>query len=139
MKFEIDAKELLKCLDRAFGAINTGKKTDAALNCYTIEVKSSGQLRVYGTDLEGDVFGKGVKTAGVPLAILGALPLAFLYGAHVRQRASAGEKPGPVDRFVEQHPVLATSIMVGLARFGSKLSGSGEFSRLLEKAVAKLP
>ncbi len=53
MKFEIEARELLRVLDTAFGAVKTSKKAiDATLACFTLEAKKGGTLRVYGTDLE---------------------------------------------------------------------------------------
>ena len=81
----------------------------------------------------GGLFSGHSKEAGVPTALMGALPLAYLYGAHVRKSMSTGKKAGVVDRFVEKHPVLATSIFVGLTRFGSKLAKSGQFSQFLAK------
>ena len=92
---------------------------------------------VFESVLEGSLSGTS-KTAGVPSALLGVLPLAYLYGAHVRKSERAGEKPGVTDRFVERHPVLATSVMVGLARFGSNLTGTAKFRQLLASVVNKV-
>lgn len=60
------------------------------------------------------------KTASKPpLGLLGIMPLTYLYGAHVRQNEmSTGKSAGPLDSFLEQHPIVASSIFLGLARLG---------------------
>jgi len=78
------------------------------------------------------------KTARVPLALIGALPMAYLYGAHVRKKRGSGLSTGPLDAFVEKHPILATSLFVGLTRLGMGLKSSGLFNAKLTEAVAKL-
>ena len=85
---------------------------------------------IFDSSLRESFSGSG-KVAGVPSALLGVLPLAYLYGAHVRKSERAGEKQGAVERFVEEHPVLASSVFVGLARFGNKFSKGPEFRRFL--------
>jgi hypothetical protein len=78
------------------------------------------------------------KTARLPMALIGALPMAYLYGAHVKKSRSTGQSSGPLDRFIEKHPILATSVFVGLTRLGMGLKKSGVFSKSLNSLVAKL-
>ncbi len=72
-------------------------------------------------------------------ALLGILPLAYLYGAHVnREEASTGKSPGPLDKFIEQHPIIASSVLMGLARLGSGLLRSGNVEGQLEGLLGRL-
>jgi len=68
----------------------------------------------------------------VPLALLGAVPLAYLYGAH---KVSTGETKSTFGSWVADHPILATSVLVGLTRLGVGLQQSGHMSQLLAKVV----
>ena len=92
------------------------------------------------TELEESMFASPMsKEAGFPKALLGVLPMAYLYGAHVRGKQRAGKSSGPLDRFVEQHPVLATSVFVGLTRLGMNMTKSGLFkNKGLKSIVGKL-
>ena len=103
-----------------------------------ITVREPGLLSALDIPVFGDTLGGMSKEAApsLPLQLLGALPMAYLYGAHVRKGANAGEQPGPIDRFVEGHPILATSILLGLARLGMGASKSGAIERLIA-SVAK--
>ena len=93
---------------------------------------------VSGSRLEDEFLGGSFnKTAGLPLALLGALPLAYLYGAHARKRRSTGESLGPLDRFIEKHPMLATSVFVGLTRLGMGLKSSGQLGKALHGMMGK--
>ena len=78
------------------------------------------------------------KTAKLPLALVGVLPMAYLYGAHVRKERRSGMSNGPLDKFIEKHPVLATSVFVGLTRLGMNLKASGLFDKSLNSLAAKL-
>lgn len=90
------------------------------------------------TELEDTLFETPMaKEAAFPKALLGVLPMAYLYGAHVRRKQRAGKSSGPLDRFVERHPVLATSVFVGLTRLGMGLGKSGAFDQSLKKVVSK--
>ena len=77
------------------------------------------------------------KEAQFPKALLGVLPMAYLYGAHVRKKQRAGKSTGPLDRFVEKHPILATSVFVGLTRLGMNLNKSPMMNKQLKKVVGK--
>ena len=83
-----------------------------------------------GTSLE--------KTAKLPLALVGVLPMAYLYGAHVRKKRRFGMSNGPLDKFIEKHPILATSVFVGLTRLGMNLKASGMFDKSLNELVTKI-
>jgi hypothetical protein len=74
------------------------------------------------------------SASALPLALLGAVPLAYLFGAHM---VGTKESAGSYGSWVADHPVLATSILVGLTRLGVGLQQSGHFSKLLAKAVGK--
>lgn len=91
-----------------------------------------------GTDLE-DMFKDHslVKSAASAsqLALLGAIPLAYLYGAHA---GSTGEATNTVRSWVAEHPVLATSVLVGLTRLGVGLKQSGVLDKSLNNFVGKL-
>lgn len=91
-----------------------------------------------GSELE-DMFTERalVKSAAsaTQLALLGAIPLAYLYGAH---EGSTGEAPGTVRSWVAEHPVLATSVLVGLTRLGVGLKQSGMLDKSLNNLVGKL-
>jgi hypothetical protein len=77
------------------------------------------------------------QAAPLPVELLAALPLAYLYGAHVRGRRGTGQQVGPIDSFVEKHPVLATSVFLGLSRFGMHLKKTGVLDKLLEGLSAR--
>lgn len=77
------------------------------------------------------------KTAKLPLALVGVLPMAYLYGAHVRKKRRFGVSNGPLDRFIEKHPILATSVFVGLTRLGMNLKSSGAFNKSLNNLAVK--
>ena len=93
-----------------------------------------------GTGLEEAFMGHGLtKEAKLPSALLGVFPLMYLYGANVKKKRGSGQDIGALDRFVEQHPVLATSVLVGLTRLGMGLATKGKGgSNLLEKTIARI-
>lgn len=94
---------------------------------------------ISNTKLEDSLFAEPLtKEAGFPKALVGVLPMAYLYGAHVRRKQRAGKSFGPLDRFVEKHPILATSVFVGLTRLGMNLGKSGALNKELKKVVGKL-
>ena len=94
---------------------------------------------INGSRLEDEFMGGPLtKTAKLPMALVGALPMAYLYGAHVKKSRRSGQSTGPLDRFIEKHPILATSVFVGLTRLGMGLKKSGVFSKSLNSLVAKL-
>lgn len=106
--------------------------TDLTQGDYTLLANIS------STELEGALFKNPMtKEAGLSKALVGVLPMAYLYGAHVRRKQRAGKSSGPLDRFVEQHPVLATSVFVGLTRLGMNMHKSGMFDKSLKKVVSK--
>jgi hypothetical protein len=53
--------------------------------------------------------------AEVAPALLGDVPLAYLYGAFGK---GSGEDSAKSESFVAKHPLLAASILIGLARLG---------------------
>lgn len=72
----------------------------------------------------------GVKTASaaVPLALLGAIPLAYIYGAHEGSK----EQEKAADSIIAKHPVLAMSVLAGLAKIADKeLVQSGLLNKML--------
>jgi hypothetical protein len=78
------------------------------------------------------------KTAKLPLALIGVLPMAYLYGAHVKgNRRRTHQSAGPLDSFIEKHPILATSVFVGLTRLGMNLKTSGLFDKSLNNLATK--
>ena len=92
-----------------------------------------------GAGLEDAFMGHGLtKEAKLPSALLGTFPLMYLYGANVRKKRGSGQDISALDRFVEQHPILATSVLVGLSRLGLKASASGHLGKLWEKAIVKI-
>ena len=65
--------------------------------------------------------------------------MSYLYGAHVRRKQRAGKSTGPLDRFVEKHPILAASVFVGLTRMGMALKERPELiSKGLNNVADKL-
>lgn len=106
--------------------------TDLTQGDYTLLANIS------NTELEGSLFKDPMtKEASFPKALVGVLPMAYLYGAHVRRTQRAGKSSGPLDRFVEKHPVLATSVFVGLTRLGINMHKAGMFDKSLKKVVSK--
>lgn len=93
-----------------------------------------------GAGLEEAFMGQELtKEAKLPSALLGVFPLMYLYGANVRNKRGSGQDIGALDRFVEQHPVLATSVLVGLTRLGMGLATQGKGgANLLEKTIARI-
>ena len=90
-----------------------------------------------------DLFGSSlrVKTAGAglpPLALLGAVPLAYAYGAYVGERRTKDDEQREADSFIVKHPILAASIFVGLARLGMKLHQSGKLDDVLSTVGKQL-
>ena len=87
----------------------------------------------------------GTKTAGfnlvkesapigqIPTALLGAIPLAYIFGAH----RGSGEQEKATEGFVERHPVLATSLLLGLARLGKHAYDTGKLDDLLASVASK--
>lgn len=91
-----------------------------------------------GSDLEDMFAERGLAksaASNAQLALLGAIPLAYLYGAH---QASTGEASGTLRSLVTEHPVLATSVLVGLTRLGVGLKQSGVLDKSLSNLVEKL-
>jgi hypothetical protein len=132
------------------------EKISAAYNGYRVELLekighmvdsiTKSDIKLLSTigesELEG-VFmnqGKRKEASGTALgaAILGALPLAYLYAANVRQKRGRGDSTGALDNFVEKHPAMAASILVGLTRMGAELSRSGALGNALNRLVAKI-
>lgn len=74
------------------------------------------------------------KTAAAPvtMALLGAVPLAYFYGAHT---SGSGEQDKAADTFIAKHPVLAMSVLAGLARLAMKAEESGQLEGALSKLV----
>ena len=89
---------------------------------------------INSSGLEDAFLGSMRKSAGFsPASLLGIIPLTYLYGAHVSKRERAGESVGPLDRFIEKHPVTATAVFVGLTRLGANLQQRGVFKKLMAK------
>lgn len=87
------------------------------------------------------VFNQSNKTASsreAMAATLGLVPLAYLYGAYVNNKRSAGEKIGSFDAFVEKHPAFSAAMAVGLARLGVGLHREGVFSNGIEEMLSKV-
>lgn len=77
---------------------------------------------------------KTAASTAAGIALLGAIPLAYLYGARTSGRPGTGDT-GPMERFLAKHPVIAASVFVGLTRLGATLHSRG----LLNKGLlAKL-
>lgn len=74
----------------------------------------------------------------LPAALASALPMAYLYGAHVRGKRGTGQQVGPLEGFVERHPILATSIFLGLSKFGLHMKNTGMLDKLLADVTAKI-
>ncbi len=95
-------------------------------------------------DLLGDALGSSssVKIAApdaAHMALLGAVPLAYLYGAHRGStQAMAGGAGQPDQSFVRKHPVIALSVLLGLARLGHRAYKSGQLKELLDRAAQHL-
>jgi hypothetical protein len=131
------------------GAINSGPKyaapdpyldvVSAAYNGYReqlLEKISSIVVNITSHDIElvseidefgfEDAFvGEQTKTASKKaIALLGAIPLAYLYGAHVSGKRGRSEI-GNIKGFMDKHPVLAASVFVGLTRLGTNLHKRG--------------
>ena len=73
------------------------------------------------------------------MALLGAIPVAYLYGAHrgSQQAAAAGAGPSQ-ERFLSRHPIVTLSVLAGLARLGYHAHKSGQLSALLASAAKHL-
>jgi len=93
-----------------------------------------------GVELEDAFMGHELtkEGKGLPSALLGVFPLMYLYGANVRKKRGSGQDISALDRFVERHPILATSVLVGLTRLGLKAHSKGHLGRAWEKAIAKI-
>jgi hypothetical protein len=66
--------------------------------------------------------------------LLTALPLAYIYGAHVKSKTRGTEEPvGLIASFVKDHPVMAASTIVGLSRMVEK----GKLLKGLTGLIAK--
>lgn len=65
---------------------------------------------------------KSAQEATPSSALLGAVPLAYLYGAFGK---GSGETTEQAESFVAKHPLLAASILAGLARLGAGLLKNG--------------
>lgn len=72
-----------------------------------------------GVDLEGmfsaNPLVKSAEETSLPPALLGAIPLAYLYGAFGKGSGDGSEQS---ESFVAKHPLLAASILAGLSRLG---------------------
>ena len=73
---------------------------------------------------------------GLAAAVFGLLPLAHLFGAHVRKKQVVGEPVSAVDSFIESHPNFSASMAAGLARLGMALSREGRILPGLDKLLS---
>ncbi len=92
---------------------------------------------VFGEVLEGSLLGLE-KSAGIPPELLTDTSLAYLYGAHHQEIGGLTKSASAVDEFVERHPVLAASLLLGLVRLGNQLHRTGKLGQLLHAGLAKL-
>ena len=92
---------------------------------------------VFGEVLEGSLLGLE-KSAGIPPELLTDTSLAYLYGAHHQGFGGLTKSASAVDEFVERHPVLAASLLLGLVRLGNQLHRTGKLGQLLRAGLAKL-
>lgn len=119
-------KELLNCISAGYNGYRKQLFEKIGSIVSDITVRDGGLLSAIHQDSLEDYFLMGKrKEAGAPLQLLGLVPLAYLYGAHVNNKRASGADVGPVDNFVERHPVLAASVFGGLLRLGSMLSKQG--------------
>lgn len=92
-------------------------------------------LELGDSDWGGETYGNEKTASAWPAMLLGAFPLAYLYGAYKTGKSGGvGEREEGIAGFVREHPVLATSVLVGLTRMGDQLRKSG----LLDDAVNAL-
>ena len=93
---------------------------------------------IFAEDLLEDCLLGRTKLAGfggAGAALLGLFPLAYLYGAYVKEKRAAGEKISATEGFIEQHPVFSASMAMGLGRLGIQLAKDGKMQKGLAKAV----
>ena len=93
----------------------------------TITLKDSDLIKTINNAKFEDQFvfhnrGKSASVAPALMGVLGFGTLAYLYGAHIKAKRSAGEQVSVVDSFIEKHPNFSASMAFGLARFGAQLS-----------------
>lgn len=97
---------------------------------------------VHGDLLEGSLRGSTrVKMAALDtahMALLGSVPLAYLYGAHRGSRKAEEGAGQPQKSFVRRHPIVAMSVLLGLARLGHHAYKSGQLKELLARAAKHL-
>lgn len=71
------------------------------------------------------------ESSALPTALLGAIPLAYLYGAY---REGSGSEPAGLLGFVKEHPIFTATVLAGL----SKLSGHLKRTGVLDKAIEQI-
>lgn len=71
------------------------------------------------------------EASALPMALLGAIPLAYLYGAY---QEGSGREPGGLLGMVRKHPILTASVLAGLTRVGAHLNKTG----VLDKAIKQI-
>jgi hypothetical protein len=81
--------------------------------------------------LSGRVLATKTASATVPMALLGAVPLAYVLGAHT----GGAKDEKTADSFVAKHPVLAISVLAGLARLVARAEENGQLDKALTKLV----
>lgn len=97
---------------------------------------------VHGDLLEGTLRGSYRVKMAAPdaahMALLGSVPLAYLYGAHRGSRKAEEGAGQPQKSFVRRHPIVAMSVLLGLARLGHHAYKSGQLKVLLARAAKHL-
>jgi hypothetical protein len=111
---------LLNKLGSAYTAYREGLMdvVPQAARCATNEAVVIEALMQHGLD---DLFTGSVKTAAPmgaldKMLIAGVLPLTYLLAAHVRGKKDRGDRVGLIQNFVEQHPILASMLLIGAGR-----------------------
>jgi len=131
----VENTELLNAVARAYNGYRRDllEKT-AEIAEYALTEDTGLLAELYG-DVLDEAFTPGLdKTAGVPTSLIAAVPLAFLAGAHL---GKSRDEQGPLKTFVKKHPVLASSILAGLVRLGTKLYATGTMGAQLERVLNK--
>ena len=130
-----EEKALLRTVSAGYNGyrVQLMEKISSIAECVTAN-EAELLASINSSGLEDAFLGGFAKEAAVsPAALLGIIPLTYLYGAHVSKRERAGQSVGPLDNFVSKHPVTATAVFVGLTRLGANLQRKGVFKKLMDK------
>lgn len=96
---------------------------------------------IWDREFEGSLWeDNGVeKTSSAwPAMVIGALPLAYLYGAYQEGASDGAAEPTGLTGFVKEHPILAASVLIGLTKMGDKLKQTGLLSDAIRQIAQKV-